>query len=455
MIKIKIIKIQNTYTYKIEDKQDGSLCITESGFKTQEEALKEAKKSYNKYINNQYPIHINNVGHTKYKKKGNDFFKIKNLKITDCGCKILNTVIAGSIILTTMYGTKKVINDVRELLPPVIEKEVEEILEEKEIITPSNCDFSNLHIIVRTAKEDTIGVGAVTSDMLTRLGIENEIITKDSDISSTISTIINQNQNIVLVNLETGYEKDEENTTIIGDSSNKRKYSSDVLIACINESLNEYSLNPVIKSGENTTGIWRKQSYIEENLAEKGLSDSISQLTIDIKEEALQDEIIRNDTASSIVEGIMRWTTLDITERYQNIYYTAQYGDTVVNISEKYGITINDIDENSDVNMNKGVRVGNTILVKGIPSVATNKIVVYNPYTTINSNEIEEEIVAYVVENGDTITKIANKYGVKKEDITVPSGNINNIYVGDTIYITTHNLYEIHPKTGTQETKQI
>ena len=44
--------------------------------------------------------------------------------------------------------------------------------------------------------------------------------------------------------------------------------------------------------------------------------------------------------------------------------------------------------------------------------------------------------------------------GVKPEDILVPSGNQNNIYPGDTLYITTYNLYETH-KNRLYRTKTI
>ena len=110
---------------------------------------------------------------------------------------------------------------------------------------------------------------------------------------------------------------------------------------------------------------------------------------------------------------------------------------------------------NSDINMHKGVRVGNTILTGTIPAVATDNVSVYNPCITTDSTRIKEVINTYIVQSGDTVTKIANMYGVKPEDILVPSGNQNNIYPGDTLYITTYNLYETHKKTDYIESKQL
>ena len=454
MTEIQIIKKKDGYAYRynILNDENKTVYVTKSGFKTPEEALETAKKSYNHRINkknnSQKPIHTTNKKH----------IKIKKLHITNGGYRLVSAGLALIVITTTIFAGKKLINDIKEKFPEVSDENIEnDINSNKDMITTKDCNFENLHIILRTAQKDTIEVGTTTSDMLTRLGISNEIVYKDSDLSTKIITHINENTNddIVVINLEMGYENSKDNNTIImGDSSNKRTYSSDILSACIDTSLNEYSLNSIIRSGKNT-GIWRTQTYLEEELTNTSLINNVSQLTIDLPITVKDDQIIKNDAAASIVEGIMRWSTLDITERYKNIYYTAQYGDTLVSVSQEHGISIKDIEENSDVNMHKGIRVGNTILIGIIPKVASDNTIVYNPCTTTNSNDIEEIIISYTVQNGDTVTKIANMYGVKPEDIVVPSGNSNNIYPGDTLYITTYNMYETHKKVDIESLKQL
>ena len=427
MAEIQIIKKKDGYAYKynILNEENKMIYVTKSGFETPEKALEMAKKSYdyriNKKNNSINPIHVSNKKH----------FKIKKLHITNDGYKLLSLGMACLVITTSFLAAKKVIGDIKSKLPEKSDTTTKmDININRELITVKDCDFRNLHVILRTAQKETIGVGAATSDMLTRIGVSNEIVDKDSNLSETISRYFNR------------------------DSSNKRKYSSDVLAACINESLEEYSLDPIIRSGQGSN-IWRSQTYLEKELANSQLINNVSQLTIDLPLEVSENQIIKNDSSASIVEGIMRWTTLDTTERYKNIYYTAQYGDTLVSVSDGQNISIKSIEENSDVNMNKGVRVGNTILVGSIPEVATSNTIVYNPCTTTNSNDIKEVTVSYVVQNGDTVTKIANMYGVKKEDIIVPSGNLNNIYPGDTLYISTYNLYETNKKIVQESTKQL
>ena len=454
MTQIQIIKKNDGYAYKysiINDKNK-IVYVTKSGFETPEKALETAKKSYNyrmhKKNNSQKPANISNKKHSK----------IKKLNITSDGCRILSLGLACLVITTTVLAYKKIINDIKAKLPDSQDITAENDANiSRDIVSVKDCNFENLHIILRTGQKETIGVGATTSDMLTRIGVSNEITYKDSDISEIISKHINESKddNIVVINLEFGYENSNSNSTIImGDSSNNRKYSSDILAACINESLDEYSLNPMIRSGK-LLDIWRTQTYLEKELTNSLLINNVSQLTIDLPLEVNEDSITKNDVSASIVEGIMRWSTLDITERYKNIYYTAVYGDTLVSISKDHGVSLNNIEKNSDINMNKGVRVGNTILVGIIPDAATNNTIVYNPCTTTNSNDIEEVVITYIVQSGDTITKIANMYGVEKENIIVPSGNYNNIYPGDTLYITTYSMYETHKKIVSEKGKQL
>ena len=427
MTKIQIIKKQDGYAYKyyMMDKNNRPFYVTKSGFKTPEIALEVAKKSYTHRINsleNSQTIHTTKPKTIKKKEtkpitikkpelkpitikkpdiekiKANVKSGIKNLQVTDGGYKIVEAVVFSAIAIVIVYGGIKVYNDLKSKLPskPDIQTEEEEKTY-KALITTTNCDLSNLYIVLRTAEKETNGVGAVTSDMLTKLGVPNEIVDKNSSLSSRVYNIVanNPNSDVVVINIESGMEnKNKDITTIMGDFSNRRQYPSDLLAACINTALTDYNLNPVVRSGQKAD-IWRKQTDIEEELTNAGLINSVSQLTIDLPLEVGEDELTKNDAAASIIEGIMRWTSLDITERYKDIYYTAQYGDNVVTIMNDHGISMKFLEENSDIDMSKGVRVGNTVLLGPLPNIVTNTIV-YNPYTTTDVSEIEPITDTYV-----------------------------------------------------------
>lgn len=462
MPSIKIIKKEDGYAYKYDIIKDNKrFYITKSGFETLEEALETAKKSYNKRVGNIHPDHLKVHKHEKKsiidkeKLKEEAIARIKNIDITEAGYKLLNVAIIGTIGITLVAGGIKIAQEVKEMFPPMPERNLSDIIPiSRDIITPSNCDFSNLYIILRTGSSETIGVGAVTADMLTRLGIPNEIISGDSNLSSKVSNALsnNPNSNIVLINLESGLENSSSNQTIImGDCSNSREYPSDVLGMCIRQSLLEYNLDPTIKCGYISEGTWRLPSTIESELSSAALINEVSQLTIDIPLTVMDDEIIRNDAAASIVEGILRWTSLDVTERYRDIYYTAVYGDTEISIATEYGVSCDYMEEYSDFNIYKGVTVGDALLVGTLPSVVSPNVTVSNPYTTSDVSNIESVVNTYVVQSGDTLTRIANMYGVKPEDIITSSGDPNNIQIGETLYITTYNLYETHERLNLTE----
>lgn len=467
MASIKIIKKEDGYAYKYDiiGTNNKTLYVSKSGFKTPESALEAAKKSYNRRMSNKpNPIHIGTIKHTKTsKKKETKPIKIKNFNMTDAGCVLLTVAVYGAIGLTLICNGKIIKEKINELYPNIENMNITDIFSiKKQTINPTDCDFSNLYIIIRTAEPETYGVGAVTSEMLTRLGVSNEVINENSDLETKISNAIsnNPNDNIVILNLESGLENTYTGETVIlSDCSNNRKYPSDILAVCINESLKEYSLNPTIKGGHISSGSWRLPTDLENELSNASLINSVSQLTIDLPTSINDDEIIRNDAAASIVEGIIRWTSLDTTERYKDIYYSAKYGDTGVGIAEKFGVSYTYIEENSNFDIYKGVTVGDALLVGYIPDVAKENVTVYNPYTTTDITKVEPLVTEYTVQSGDTLTKIANMYGVKVEDLVTASGDPNNIKPGEIIYISTYNKYQTHEKldltTDINENKKI
>ena len=502
MTKIQIIKKQDGYAYKyyMMDKDNRPFYVTKSGFKTPEKALEIAKKSYEYRINRiekSQSTHKNKPETTEIKpltettiikpvvekppvekvttettivkpqpvkskptkkKEENKVLNyIKNLDITANGYKLLETIAFGAFVTIIVCGATKAYKDMKNKLPELQNPKIEEEAENayKELITVDSCDFSNLYIVLRTAEKETFGVGSVASDMLTKLGVSNEVVDKDSDIVSNVRRIINNNQdsNVVVINIESGLEnKNSNNTIIMGDCSNKRVYSSDLLAASINTALNDYNLNSTVKSGQKAD-IWRKQSYLEEELSNNGLINSISQLTIDLPAVVGEDELYRNDAAASIVEGLIRWTTMEPVDRYKEYYYTTQYSDTLMRLMQYRGFSMKYLEENSDIDMTKGVKVGNTILLGPLPEVITNTTVL-NPCTTTDKSQIKTETVTYAVQYGDTVTKIANTYGMRIEDVSVPSGDIDDIRPGDIVYINKNNLYETHSKENIKETEE-
>lgn len=114
--------------------------------------------------------------------------------------------------------------------------------------------------------------------------------------------------------------------------------------------------------------------------------------------------------------------------------YTIQSGDTLAKIAEKYGTTVDKIatDNNiSDVNM---ILAGDELnIFAELDSNTSNSSNVYMEEDL--SNFIDDS--TYTVQNGDTLSKIAEQTGVSLDDL-IKNNNIvdpNKIYTGDVLVL--------------------
>lgn len=98
------------------------------------------------------------------------------------------------------------------------------------------------------------------------------------------------------------------------------------------------------------------------------------------------------------------------------IVYTVQSGDTLYKIANQYGTSVNDIIEFN--------QLPTTVLVIG------QQLLIPSPKNNNNSNN------TYVIKRGDSLWKIANEYGVSINDL-IAANNLNNttLKVGDVLYI--------------------
>lgn len=73
------------------------------------------------------------------------------------------------------------------------------------------------------------------------------------------------------------------------------------------------------------------------------------------------------------------------------------------------------------------------IIVSTIPQVLTSTVTVNNPTITTNPSDITTKVEYYTVQPNDTVSAISEKLNVNSSDLTIPSGNIDVIKVGDKI----------------------
>ena len=107
-----------------------------------------------------------------------------------------------------------------------------------------------------------------------------------------------------------------------------------------------------------------------------------------------------------------------------NNIYTVKKGDTLYDIAEKYNVTINEIKEKNNLTSNI-LKIGQVL---EIPSVSTGEI-------------------NYVVQKGDNLNSIANKYDVTVSDIKKLNNlSTNTIQIGQVLKIpgsTNYNTYTV------------
>ena len=135
-----------------------------------------------------------------------------------------------------------------------------------------------------------------------------------------------------------------------------------------------------------------------------------------------------NVDRNKFTEQILLGNSTEIPEHPDNpipptdeIIYTVKRGDTLSEIAQKYGTTVNELVKLNNIPNKNLIYVGQTIRISGTASGQTGTIIVYT------------------VKRGDTLSEIAQKYGTTVNEL-VRLNNIANrnlIYVGQIIKINT------------------
>lgn len=118
----------------------------------------------------------------------------------------------------------------------------------------------------------------------------------------------------------------------------------------------------------------------------------------------------------------------------ESIYYTVKQGDTLSEIATRYGTTVQEIVDTNNITNPNLIYPGQTL------RILTNS-------TTHGSETRETGSITYTVQRGNTLSQIANAYGVTVEHI-VEMNNIQNpnlIYPGQKLRITQSTNTTLNP----------
>lgn len=123
------------------------------------------------------------------------------------------------------------------------------------------------------------------------------------------------------------------------------------------------------------------------------------------------------------------------TTENKTIYYTVKSGDTLGKIANQYNTTANKIAKDNNIKDANKIYVGQKLAINKGTTTSTNKPTTPSrPNTTTTT-----QTVYYTVKQGDTVSKIANKYNTTTNKI-VKDNNLKNpnvIYVGQKLKVGT------------------
>lgn len=244
----------------------------------------------------------------------------------------------------------------------------------------------------------------------------------DYEVFGGVST--NDVNNIARTFLETVKNLTGKEVMLYSDLSNSRSRFG-------REIANEYALwlayyqnESTLQNIENNWEVWQGWQYTD-----RGKVDGINGY---VDRDIFTENVLLSDISSN-----PQVENPNDTINTESINYTIKRGDTLSSIANRYGTTVQEI-----VNINN-IQNPNLIYPGQVIRILTN--------STVHGNEDRGTgDIIYTVRRGNTLSQIANAYGVSVQHI-VELNNISNpnlIYPGQKLRITESNKEELNPLGG-------
>ncbi|WP_341784268.1 glucosaminidase domain-containing protein [Lactococcus formosensis subsp. formosensis] len=123
-------------------------------------------------------------------------------------------------------------------------------------------------------------------------------------------------------------------------------------------------------------------------------------------------------------------TTSTDTSSYGTQTYTVHEGDTVYDIAEHYGVSMDAILSQNGLSATDHIMQGQVLQIPSAGTTATTTST--TSATTMATSTVSS---SYTVQSGDTLTSIASAYGRTADDLAAINGITGNIYPGQTLSV--------------------
>ena len=136
------------------------------------------------------------------------------------------------------------------------------------------------------------------------------------------------------------------------------------------------------------------------------------------------------EVATTSTTSYVTTTTSTDKSSYGTQTYTVHEGDTVYDIAEHYGVSMDAILSQNGLSATDHIMQGQVLQIPSAGTTATTTST--TSATTMATSTVSS---SYTVQSGDTLTSIASAYGRTADDLAAINGITGNIYPGQTLSV--------------------
>jgi len=166
------------------------------------------------------------------------------------------------------------------------------------------------------------------------------------------------------------------------------------------------------------------------------------------EEKKLRQQGFREEIAAAIAQAVIKFFASSPSDSGQDerqersfLYYTVEKGDTLTNIAARFGLPLQTLLQDNDLNINAPLHIGRQLKIEtsklparernALESLVSKPVAEKSPGTEMKTKSANTAPRFYTVEKGDSLTKIAERFGVTVQDLLAD----NKLRKDDPLYV--------------------